>query len=181
MLKLQGNNVYLAALEKQDCKKLYEDNEYDFGNATESILFGYSVENSDEWFYEIQKLLKENVNVRLGIFLNDTTVIGDVALQGIDDKNRSCSIGIGIAKIENRNKGYGTEAIELILDYGFKNVGMERITASTMEINIPAQRTLKKLGFTFEGRARKAVYFRGEKYDNLHYGLLASEWKNAKR
>jgi len=177
MIKLQGDNIYLAALERQDCKKLCADNEYDFIAPTESILFGYSVENSDEWFDEIQKLLKENVNIRLGIFLNDATVIGDVALQGINTKNRSCSIGIGIAKIENRGKGYGTEAIKLILDYGFNNIGMERITASTLEINVPAQKALEKLGFVLEGRARKAVYFRGANYDSMHYGLLVDEWK----
>jgi len=180
MLKLQGNNIYLAALERQDCKNIYEDNEYDFTNAVEPILFGYSIENSDEWFDEIQKLLKENVNIRLGIFLNNGTVIGDVALQSIDNINRSCSIGIGIAKIENRCKGYGTEAIRLILNYGFDNVGMERITASTLEINIPAQKALEKLGFTLEGRGRKAVYFRGERYDSMHFGLLVGEWKKAR-
>jgi len=179
MIRLQGNNIYLAALERQDCKKLCEDNEYDFIAPTESILFGYSVENSDEWFEEIQKLLKSNVNIRLGIFLNDATVIGDVALQGIDNINRSCSIGIGIAKIENRCKGYGTEALRLILNYGFYNIGIERITASTLEINIPAQKALEKLGFILEGRARKAIYFRGTNYDGMHYGLLRSEWETS--
>ena len=177
MLKLQGKNLYLAALERQDCKKLHEDNEYDFTNPMESILFGLSVENSDAWFDEIQKLLQENQNIRLGIFLNDGMVIGDVALQGIDDKNRSCSIGIGIAKIENRYKGYGTEAVRLILGYGFSNLGLERITASTLDVNIPAQKSLEKLGFTLEGRARKAVHFMGKRIDNLCYGLLVEEWK----
>jgi len=177
MLKLQGTNVYLAALERQDCKKLYEDNEYDFNNPVEPVLFGCSVENADDWFEEIQKLLRENVNIRLGIFLNDGTVIGDVALQGIDENNRSCSLGIGIAKIDNHGKGYGTEALGLILDYGFLNMGMERITANTLEINIPAQRALEKLGFVMEGRSRKDTYFRGKRFDKLNYGLLAHEWR----
>ena len=177
MLKLQSNNIYLAALERQDCRKLCEDNEYDFNNPVESTLFGSSVENSDAWFDEIQKLLRENVNIRLGIFLNDGTVIGDVALQEIDVHNRSCSIGIGISKLANQNKGYGTEALELILNYGFGNIGLERITANTLEINIPAQKALEKAGFILEGRARKAIYFRGKKYDMLNYGLLAEEWR----
>jgi len=177
MLKLQGNNIYLAAMERQDCRKLYKDNEYDFKNPREPILFGCSIEEADEWFEEIQKLLKENINIRLGIFLNDGTVIGDVALQGIDDKNRSCDLGIGIAKFTNRSKGYGTEALRLIIDYGFNNLGVERVTANTLEINIPAQKALEKLGFVLEGRARKAVYFAGTRRDNLYYGLLVDEWR----
>ncbi|MCL2059391.1 MAG: GNAT family N-acetyltransferase [Oscillospiraceae bacterium] len=101
--------------------------------------------------------------------------MGDVALQSLDSKNRCCSIGMGIAKIENRNKGYGKQAVTLILEYGFKNVGMERITANTLEINIPAQKSLEGLGFALEGRERKAVYFGGKRYDRLIYGLLAEE------
>lgn len=117
------------------------------------------------------------MNIRLGIFLNDGTVIGDVALQGIDRRNRSCSIGIGIAKIENRSNGYGTQALNLILKYGFNNQGLERITADTLEINIPSQKLLEKLGFVLEGRERKAVYFRCKKFDILKYSMLLDEYE----
>ena len=176
MIKLQGNKIYLAALERDDCKKICEANEYDFKNPVEPTIFGWSMENSDEWFEEIQKLLKSNVNIRVGIFLSDGRVIGDVALQGIEMANRSCSIGIGIAKRDDHGKGYGTEAVKLILHYGFSVLGMERITASTLEINIPAQRIFEKLGFVLEGKARKAVYFRGQRVDEFNYSLLADEY-----
>lgn len=174
MVKLQGEKIYLAVLERPDCKKLYEDFEYDFDNPAEPLNIGQSIEKADEWFDEIQKLQSDE-NIRLGIFLNDGTVIGDVALQSIDEKNRTCSLGMGMAKIENRNKGYGKEALKLILDYGFRNFGMERITASTLELNISAQKSLEGLGFILEGRERKAVYFGGNRYDRLNYGLLADE------
>ncbi|MCL2363178.1 MAG: GNAT family N-acetyltransferase [Defluviitaleaceae bacterium] len=179
MLKLQGKNIYLAALERTDCRKLYEDNEYDFDNPTEPTMFGASVENADAWYEEIQQLLRDNVNVRVGIFLHDGTVVGDVALQGLDDKNRTCSIGMGMSKLAYRGKGYGTEAIRLIIKYAFDNLGIERITADTLEMNLGAQRVLEKNGFTLEGRARKAVYFRGTRYDELHYGLLIDEWRQS--
>ena len=175
MLKLQGEKIYLAVLERTDCKKLYEDFEYDFDDSAEPLYIGQSMEKSDEWFDEIQKLQGKE-NIRLGIFLNDGTVIGDIALQGIDEKNRSCSLGMGMAKLDNRNKGYGKEALKLILDYGFKNFGMERITANTLELNISAQKSLEKIGFVLEGRERKAVYFGGKRYDRLIYGLLGEEY-----
>lgn len=177
MIKLHGKDIYLAALERKDCRRICEDNEYDFGNPFEPTLFGWSVENSDGWFDEIQRLLKSDVNIRFGIFLNDGAVIGDVALQGIDRRNRSCSLGIGIAKMEYRSRGYGTQALNLILEYGFNNQGFERITAGTLEINIPTQKVLEKLGFVLEGRERKAVYFRNNKFDILNYSLLVDEYK----
>jgi RimJ/RimL family protein N-acetyltransferase len=176
MLKLQGKQIYLAVLEREDCKKIWNDFEYDFDNLTEPLNIGHSAEKADEWFNDIQKL-QGNKNIRLGIFLNDDTVIGDAALQDIDNKNRSCSIGAGIAKIEHRGKGYGTEAMRLIIEYGFNHIGIERVTANTLEMNKSAQKALEKLGFVLEGRERKAYYFGGKKYDRLNFGLLADEYK----
>ncbi|MDD5900962.1 MAG: GNAT family protein [Lachnospiraceae bacterium] len=174
-MKLQGKNVYLAMLERKDCKTLWNDFEYDFAHPTEEFNIGHSDEKADGWFDEIQRL-QGNQNVRLGIFLNDGTVIGDVALQDIDRVNRKCSVGIGIAKIEYRAKGYGREAVGLMVDYGFRYLGMERITANTLEINAGAQKMLARCGFLLEGRERKAVYLNGNKYDRLCYGILKEEY-----
>lgn len=179
-MKLQGELIYLACLERQDCKKLWNDFEYDFEHPAEEFNIGHSDEKADGWFDEIQKL-QGNQNVRLGIFLNDGTVIGDVALQGIDRVSRKCSVGIGIAKIENRGKGYGREAVLLIVDYGFRYFGMERITANTLETNIGMQRVLSRCGFWQEGRERKAVYLNGTKYDRLNYGILKEEYFEGKQ
>jgi len=176
MLKLQGKHIYLATLEREDCKKIWNDFEYDYDNPTEPLNIGHSVEKADEWFNEIQKL-QGGKNIRLGIFLNDGCVIGDVALQDIDYKHRSCSIGLGIAKNENRGKGFGTEAVKLILEYGLDHIGLERFTANTLEINTPAQKSLEKLCFILEGRERNAYYFGDKKFDRLNYSLLADEYK----
>ena len=176
MIKLNGNALYLATLEREHCRKLFEEFEYDFNAKTEMLHMGHSFERSDNWYNEIQEL-QGNKHVRLGIFLNNDTVIGDVALQDIDNINRSCSIGYGLAKLKYYNKGYVTEAVKLMLEYGFKNIGMERIFAHTLEQNIGSQRVLEKCGFVLEGRERKAEYFGGKRYDRLIYGLLSGEYK----
>jgi len=175
MVKLQGENIYLATLERADCTKLYEDFEYDFNDPTERLHIGDSIEGGSNWFDEIQKS-QGLQHIRLGIFFNDGTIIGDIALQDIEQWNRSCTIGIGIAKIENRRNGYGKEAIRLIVDYGFSNLGLERIVANTLEMNVATQKSFERLGFTLEGRERQAVYFGGKKYDRLNYALLVEEW-----
>ena len=133
-MRLHGNDIYLDTLEREDCRRLWQDTEYDFANPTEDLNLGHSIEKADQWFEEIQKL-QGRQNIRLGIFLKDGTPIGDVALQNIDMRNHRCSIGMGIAKISNRGKGYGQQALALILHYGFGYVGMERITANTLEMN----------------------------------------------
>ncbi len=175
MVRLQGEKVTLATLERVDCKKVWEDTEVDFSQLTEPFIVGRSSANADEWFDDIQKQ-QGNTHIRLGIFLADGTVIGDIALQDLDWRNRCCSLGYGLTKLEYRNKGYATDAARTILRYGFCHLGLERISASTQENNIGSQRVLEKCGFTLEGRERKAKYFAGRRHDRLIYGLLAEEY-----
>lgn len=176
-MKLQGTDIYLATLERKDCKALWNEFEYDFEHPSEELNLGHSEEKAEEWFYEIQKL-QGNSDVRLGIFLNDGTVIGDVALQDIDRKNRKCSVGMGIARISNRAKGYGQQALQLMLEYGFCYLGLERIAANTLEINLGARRCLENCHFVLEGIERKSVYLNGKKYDRICYGLLSEEYRS---
>jgi RimJ/RimL family protein N-acetyltransferase len=91
MQKLCSNNIYLATLEKEHCRRIWDDFEYDFEAITEPLNIGHSSSKADLWFDEIQRD-QGNKHIRLGIFLLDGTVIGDVALQDVDWKNRSCSI-----------------------------------------------------------------------------------------
>ncbi|MCE5258935.1 MAG: GNAT family N-acetyltransferase [Chloroflexi bacterium] len=175
MLKLQGKDIYLATLERADCRKIWVDFEYDFDNPSEPLNIGHSIEKADGWFDDIQKAQGKQ-NVRLGIFLNGGTVIGDVALQDIDKENRCCSVGMGIAKLENRSRGYGKQAIKLMLQYGFYHLGLERITANTLETNIGGRKSLEQSGFVLEGTERKAVYLNGEKLNRLNYAILKEEY-----
>jgi len=175
MLKLQGEKIYLGALERDDCKKTWEDAEYDFDNITEPLDIGRSIEKVDEWFEHLKKE-HGNSHIWLGIFLKNGTIIGVIHLHDIDKKNRSCYLGMNISKLENRNKGYGKEAVKLLLEYSFNNYGMERISATTLETNISAQKSLEKSGFKLEGIERKSVYFAGKRFDKFRYGLLIEEY-----
>ncbi len=174
-MKLQEKDIYLTTLSRENCRTIWNDSEYDFDNPTEEFNIGHSDEKANDWFDEIQKL-QGNRHVRLGIFKNDGTVIGDVALQDIDRVNRKCSVGIGMSKIEYRSRGYGRQAVMLMLNYGFLYLGLERITANTLDINIGAQKLLGKCGFILEGRERRSVYLNAEMHDKLNYAILKEEF-----
>ncbi len=175
-MKLKGKNIYLAVMELEDCITVWKEFEYNFEEKTEVLNIGHSVKKAEEWFEEIQKK-QGDTHIRLGIFLNSGKILGDVALQDIDWKERVCSIGIGLSKIEDRSKGYGSEAIQLILDYAFNNIGLERVTADTFEQNYGAQKSLERNGFMLEGRERKAVSFAGKRWDRLNYGFIREDLK----
>jgi len=172
MVKLQGKKIYLATMEREHCKKVWEETEYDFAQHTEMFIAGRSSENAGEWFDNMQKEQGEK-QIYLGIFLPDGTIIGDVSLWSLDWKNRSSSLGYGITKLEYRGKGYGTDAVKTILHYAFSHLGLERVSASTLEGNIGSQRVLERCGFALEGREHKAIYLAGKRHDRLIYGLLA--------
>ena len=84
-------------------------------------------------------------------------------------------MGLDIHK-DYRNVGYGTEAIEWVLDWGFKIAGLHRIAVSCFEWN-GAQRVYQRLGFMLEGRRREALWYYGGWKDLLEFGMLEEEWR----
>lgn len=66
-------------------------------------------------------------------------------------------------------QGYATEAVRLALEAAFSTYGLERVRAATLAANLPSQRVLLKNGFIETGRTPRAVEFRGEWHDFVHF------------
>ena len=79
-----------------------------------------------------------------------------------------------------RNKGYCTEAVKIIVDYLFLSKDIVRIQAGTNPKNVASQRVLEKVGFKKEGLVRKSVFVRGKWEDGFLYSILREEWKESK-
>lgn len=76
-----------------------------------------------------------------------------------------------------RGKGYGTEALGMMVDFLFLTKDTVRIQAQTDPMNLPSQKVLEKTGFKREGVLRKAFFIRGGWTDSWIYSLLREEWK----
>jgi RimJ/RimL family protein N-acetyltransferase len=76
-----------------------------------------------------------------------------------------------------QNKGYGTEAINWILQWGFQMAGLHRIGIETFSYNEGAQRLYQKLGFVLEGRSRESLWYDGKWHDYLSFSMLEHEWR----
>ena len=94
-------------------------------------------------------------------------------------RGRMMEIGFALVPSE-RGKGYGTEAIQLMVDYLFLTKDIVRIQAPTEATNMPSQKALEKAGFINEGTMRKSLYVRGEYRDMYLYSILREEWKEPK-
>jgi RimJ/RimL family protein N-acetyltransferase len=105
----------------------------------------------------------------------DGTRIGFIA-HWLVQPNRWMEIGYDIIPNE-RCKGYGTEAVQIIVDYLFLSKDIMRIQAITGVKNAPSQRVLEKAGFKKEGTIRKSGFVREEWTDAYLYSIIREEWK----
>jgi RimJ/RimL family protein N-acetyltransferase len=106
----------------------------------------------------------------------DGTKIGVVGVFPVGDL---WEIGFTLIPAE-RGKGYGTEAVTIIVDYLFLSRDLVRIQATTDLRNTTSQSLLEKTGFRKEGIVRKSMFIHGEWRDLMLYSILREEWKEPK-
>lgn len=108
--------------------------------------------------------------------LDGDRLIGSIDLGGFDAAARNAWVGIGIGEAEFWGKGYGTEAMRLILRFGFEELNLNRVSLDVFEYNQRGVRSYLKCGFKEEGRHRQAL-LRGERrWDLIFMGILREEW-----
>jgi RimJ/RimL family protein N-acetyltransferase len=112
---------------------------------------------------------------RFVIEKKDGTRIGTIA-HWIVQPERFLTIGYDVARPQ-RGKGYGAEAVQLMVDYLFLSKDVMRVQAFTDVRNRASQRVLEKAGFVKEGTLRKAGFVRGLWTDAYVYGIIREDWK----
>jgi len=108
--------------------------------------------------------------------LEDDRPIGRVDLFDLDRRNGSAAFGITIGEPELWGHGFGTDAVNALVDFAFGQLRLERVWLDTDEHNARAQAAYVKAGFTQEGRFRRAWYQNGRWSDDIRMALLRHEW-----
>jgi len=109
--------------------------------------------------------------------LADDRLIGFVGLDGVRWTHGDAFLGIGIGEREYWDKGYGTDALRLLLRYAFTELNLHRVSLTVFDYNQRAIRAYEKAGFVVEGRMRQVLHRDGRRYDLLFMGLLREEWE----
>jgi RimJ/RimL family protein N-acetyltransferase len=109
----------------------------------------------------------------------DDRLVGFVKLENIEWNNGGGRVTLGIGDPNDRGRGYGAEALKLLLHYAFAELNLHRVMADTFEYNERALRFLERAGFVPEVRRRQAVYRDGRRWDVIKLGLLREEWERA--
>ena len=105
--------------------------------------------------------------------------IGTIGLHRIEPKDHNALFGIAIGEKDYWSSGYGTEATQLLINYGFQQLNLHRIWSAAFAFNERSIKLHLRVGFKEEGRQREAMFKNGEFHDIIQFGLLRSEWKNS--
>ncbi len=109
--------------------------------------------------------------------LADDKLIGFVILMHVNHTHGDAFVGIGMGDADYRGKGYGTDAMNLVLRYAFQELNLHRVSLDAVVTNARAIRSYEKCGFVHEGQTR-GTEFRNGVHDNLvTMGILRGEWE----
>ena len=171
--KLIGEHIYLSPRSTEDVE-LFTEWLNDFETTDYLGRSGNLVSLEAE-----RKYLENNSSPEATFVIvtkEEDKMIGTVSIERIHYIDRRGTLGIFIGDKNAREKGYGTEAIQLILEYGFRYLNLHNIALDVMEFNPRAIRCYKKCGFQEVGRERKSRYVNGKYYDSIHMDILAEEF-----
>lgn len=113
--------------------------------------------------------------------LGERKPIGVISLTNINKGNASADLSVILGSPEDRQQGYGVQAIELLLYHAFENIGLHRVGLSVFEFNELAIAAYDKLGFKEEGRLRQAIKRYDDRYDAILMSILKPEWESSRR
>lgn len=105
--------------------------------------------------------------------------IGGCSINNVDWKNRVATVGIFIGDKNFLGKGYGRDAMKILLSFIFLQMNINKVRLTTYSFNERAIICYEKLGFKTEGVLRKEIYSDGKYYDKIAMGILREEFLSA--
>lgn len=150
-------------------------NDIDVMQTTSPLLDVYRIEETEEF---VNQIILGSCSSKCYIILEKQSKkpIGITSLINIDHKNRNAECIIDIGEKEVWGKGYGLEAMKLLLDFGFLEMNLHRISLRVFSFNGGAIKLYEKLSFQQEGRAREAIFRDGVWHDIIHMAILQSAY-----
>ncbi len=175
---LMGENVYLRSLEPEDLPLLRQwINDPQIRSLTGEATPSGSVA-TQEYF---ERLQHDRDRIWFVIALCETgRVIGECGLLRMFSPWRNTDLSIILGEKDTWGKGYGTEAILLLLDYAFGYLGMHRVSIGVVGFNEHALRFYEKIGFRREGIQRDGYYYNHTFSDFVMMSMLEDEFRDRK-
>lgn len=160
-MTLKGKNIFLRALEPLDLDFLYElENNPKIWEISGTVtpyskqVLRIYLDNAHRDIYDVKQL-------RLCICENPGKLVGLIDLFEFDPKNRRAGLGIVVLQNEDRNKGVGSEAIQLLNQYAFETLNLHQLYANVASDNEASVHLFKKMGFEEVGVKKDWIFSLG--------------------
>jgi RimJ/RimL family protein N-acetyltransferase len=182
---IAGERIRLRPLERDDLSRSVAwlaDPEVRDGIA---MFMPLSLEDETKWFEDMKKRERAlqilAVDARppgapAGALAQDWLHIGSTGFNELDWRVRAAELGIMIGDKKFWSQGYGADTVRTLVNFGFKELNLNRIYLRVFDFNRRAIRCYTKVGFVEEGRLRQGHYHDGRYHDLLIMGLLRAEW-----
>lgn len=171
---LKGKLVLLRPMKPEDVARHHEFHQNVELYGLDSTYPRVSPLEHAQGFYESRTRYDENIAPFA--MEADGKYIGYCSLMNLQNRYGNLELGIMIGDPEYWGRGYGRDAVKLLLHYGFHYLGARRIALTTHAKNERAIRSYLACGFVEDGRPRKAVWIEGEYVDLVDMSILREEW-----
>ena len=182
-MKLETERLILREFEKRDLNELVKNiNNLQISKWLLTVAYPYTKKDGVWWVNKNLKWKKQKDREQYNFVLQlkDKTFIGSMGFV-ISKQHKTGDIGYWLGEGYWR-KGYGSEALEKILEFGFKKLKLRKIEAKVFEGNPSSGKLLENFGFKLEGRHPESVICKadGKIRTDLSYGLLKKDWEKKK-
>jgi len=133
----------------------------------------YDREVTMNW-YETRNVQTDRLDLAI-VDQSKTILVGEVVVNLYDEKNQSMNFRILIGP-RGRNRGLGTEATQLIVDYIFKNTNLNQLTLSVFDFNPRAKNVYEKVGFVKDSVDKNELEYEGQWIDSINMNLSRDNW-----
>jgi RimJ/RimL family protein N-acetyltransferase len=170
--KLSGTKCYLSPIDPNDAGQFAEWlNDMELMVHLQLYNAIINAENEKTFLNDLSKEHHYSI-----IDKETDALIGNCGFVEVDTLNQAGEVGIFIGNKNYWNKGYGTEALSLLLDYGFKALNLHNIMLKVYDFNKRAKKMYEKTGFKQIGIRREALYRNLEKHTILYMDILSDEF-----
>lgn len=161
--QLDDQEMFTLWTQDDEYMRLLDDDPVRPQSMSNFASFGEAI-NSDNFYFHLRTL-------------ESNQLIGFVVLFNLKWRNQTAEMAIGIGEKTFRGKGYGQDALNLILNYAFSELCLHRVSLTVLGYNARAIKAYEHVGFQHEGTHREAIQRDGQRYDLLLYGILRGEWQ----
>ncbi|HPQ35352.1 MAG TPA: GNAT family protein [Tenuifilaceae bacterium] len=171
---LQGKTIFLRLIEREDLAKRVEW----VNNPTtrQTLMFDWplSIAKTEKWFQDqLMNDSKKNFSI---IYKPNNSLIGMTGLIDINIRHLRAQFYLTIGENEYQGKRLPDEIIPLVLEYGFIELGLNRIYLYTLNNNEKARKVYERNGFVFEGTLRSHYFCVGDYQDLQVMSILKKDW-----